>query len=75
MKTLKGRLKLWNNECVGNVENKYKKIGEDLNKLDIKSEEVNLSEEEIIERKRLQKELSVVAMSKESLIRQKARSK
>ena len=75
IKRLKQRLKVWNKEQFGDTFMKFKKIEEELNKLETDSANRHLTPIEIETRKHLQEELWSAAQSHESLLRQKARSK
>ena len=75
IKTLKDKIKVWNREQFGNTFKKYKKIEDDLNKLEEESDDRQLDHNELIVRKQLQQALWEAAQAHESLLRQKARSK
>ena len=75
IKRLKERLKVWNREQFGDTFKKYKKIEEDLNKLEENTIDRQLSPQEMLSRKQLQEDLWVATQSHESLLRQKARSR
>jgi len=74
-KRLKQRLKVWNKEQFGDTFKKFKKLEEELNKLEIDSVNRHLTPLEMETRNHLQEELWRAAQSHESLLRQKARSK
>jgi len=57
-------LKAWNREHFGDTFKKYKKIEEDLNKLEEKTIDRQLSPQEMLSRKQLQEDLWVVAQSR-----------
>ena len=75
IKTLKERIKVWNREHFGDTFRKYKKIEEDLNKLEEGTEDRQPTHHEVATRKQLQQDLWEAAQSHESLMRQKARSR
>ena len=75
IKTLKDKIKVWNKEQFGDTFKKYKKIEDDLNKLEEESDDRQLDHNELIVRKQLQQALWEAAQAHESLLRQKARSK
>ena len=57
-------MKAWNREHFGDTFKKYKKIEEDLNKLEEKTIDRQLSPQEMLSRKQLQEDLWVVAQSR-----------
>jgi len=75
IKSLKQRLKVWNKEQFGDTFQKFKKVEEELNKLEHDTADRHLTHQEMVSRKILQEELWRAAQSHESLLRQKARSK
>ena len=75
IKRLKADIKNWNRDHFGDTLKKYKKIEEDLNKLEEDTIDRPLEPQEVVFRKKLQEELWVAAQSHESLLRQKARSR
>lgn len=75
IKAFKGKLRVWNREQFGDTLKKYKKIEEDLNKLEEDTTDRHLNHHELVTRKQLQEELWVAAQSHESLLRQKVRSR
>ena len=75
IKSLKQKLKAWNKEQFGNTFKRYKKIEEELNKLETNTGDRHLTPNEMMTRKQLQEDLWRAAQSQESLLRQKARSK
>ena len=75
IKRLKARLKIWNRDHFGDTFKKYKKIEEELNKMEESTIDRHLSPQEVLIKKQLQEDLWVAAQSHESLLRQKARSR
>jgi len=75
IKRLKERLKVWNKEHFGDTSKKLKKIETDLNKLEADTIDRQLSSQELLTRKKPQEALWLAAQSRESLLRQKARSR
>jgi len=73
IKGIKARLKVWNKDQFGDSQQKLASIEKDLNKLEIEGDERQLSDQELLTRKKLQEELWTAAQSHESLLRQKAR--
>lgn len=57
-------MKAWNREHFSDTFKKYKKIEEDLNKLEEKTIDRQLSPQEMLSRKQLQEDLWVVAQSR-----------
>jgi len=74
IKRLKQRIKVWNKDHYGDTFKKYKKIEEQLNKLEADIDDRHLAPHEVAIKKQLQEDLWVAALSHESLLRQKARS-
>lgn len=75
LKMLKKELRRWNKEKYGNLENESKKIVENIAALDIKDEQVGLSNQEADQRKQLFREFWKVSRKHEYLLRQKSRIK
>lgn len=75
IKRLKQRLKQWNREQFGDTFKKFKKIEEELNKLETDTSDRHLTPQEMLTRKQLQEDLWIAAQSHESLLRQKTRSR
>ena len=75
IKKLKQSMKVWNTQHFGDTFKKFKKIEEELNKMENDTCHRHLTPEESLVRKRLQEELWIAAQSHESLLRQKARSR
>ena len=75
IKGLKQRLKAWNKEQFGNIQQKIKRIELELNTLETEGDERQLSDQELQLRKKLQEDLWVAANSYESMLRQMARTK
>lgn len=75
IKRLKSSIKTWNRDQFGDTFKNYKKIEEELNKLEVDTIERCLEPYELMTRKKLQEELWAAALSQESLLRQKARSR
>lgn len=75
LKAVKARLKFWDKEQFGDTQKKIQRIERELNKLEIKGDERQLSDDELLTQKKLQEELWIAAQSRESLLRQKARSR
>ena len=75
IKALKQKIKVWNKEQFGDTFRKFKKIEEDLNKMEEESTDRQLEDNERALRKQLQQELWEAAQAHESLLRQKARSR
>jgi exonuclease III len=75
LKFLKGVIKLWSKEVYGKPEEKKKRLVEEIKALDLKSEMVGLSVEEVGLRKQLFEELWVVLKSIDASIFQRSRSK
>ena len=75
IKALKVSIKEWNKTHFGDTYSKYKKIEEDLNKMEEESDDRLLNHQELEVRKQLQQQLWEAAQAHESLLRQKARSK
>lgn len=75
LKKLKLKLKSWNWEVYGNVDQRVKKLEEEISILDIKAESGGLSESEVGIRRSKFVELWEATNAKESLLRQKSRVK
>ena len=60
IKSLKDRLKVWNRDQFGDALRKYKRIEEDLNKME---------EESVVSQKQMQQDLGGAAQAHESLLR------
>ena len=75
IKRLKERLKIWNRDRYGDTFKRYKKIEDELNKMEVSTIDRQLSPQELLIKKQLQEDLWVAAQSHESLLRQKARSR
>ena len=75
LKAVKARLKFWDKEQFGDTQKKIQRIERELNKLEIEGDERQLSDDELPTQKKLQEELWIAAQSRESLLRQKARSR
>lgn len=75
LKAVKARLKFWDKEQFGDTQKKIQRIERELNKLEIEGDERQLSDDELLTQKKLQEELWIAAQSRESLLRQKARSR
>ena len=72
---LKQKIKVWNKDHFGDTYSHFKKIEEELNKLDEVSADRQLEDNERALRKQLQQELWEAAQTHASLLRQKARSR
>ena len=57
IKAFKGKLRVWNREQFGDTLKKYKKIEEDLNKLEEDTTDRHLNHHELVTRKQLQEQL------------------
>jgi hypothetical protein len=75
LKRLKEVLKRWNKEVYGNVDTKIAALIDGIEGLDLKGEEVGLSEEEMLLRKECFNNLWLLLKSKDSLEFQKSRSR
>ncbi|KAL5187611.1 hypothetical protein HKD37_05G013258 [Glycine soja] len=75
LKALKSNLKEWNANVFGDLVKKQAKDEKEFNDLDKKEDEANLEKEEGKRKKVLQEEFLRVAISNESLVRQKLRMK
>ena len=75
IKALKQKIKTWNNDQFGDTFSHFKKIEEELNKLEEETADRQLDDNERVLRKKLQQEVWEAAQTHESLLRQKARSK
>ena len=75
LKAVKARLKFWDKEQFGDTQKKIQRIERELNKLEIEGDERQLSDDELLTQKKLQEELWIAGQSRESLLRQKARSR
>lgn len=75
IKALKQKIKTWNKDKFGDTFSRFKKIEEDLNKLEEESADRQLDDNERIPRKKLQQELWEAVQTHESLLQQKARSR
>ena len=70
IKALKNSLKAWNRDHFGDTFKRFKKIEQELNKLEESTSDRHLSLQEEGIRKQLQEDLWVAAQSHESLLRQ-----
>ena len=75
IKALKNSLRAWNRDHFGDTFKRFKKIEEELNKLEESTSDRHLSLQEVGMRKQLKEDLWVAAQSHESLLRQKARAR
>lgn len=75
LKILKGKIKSWNKEEYGGMEERVEKLVVDIKELDEKGEEGMLSDEEVAIRKSNFEELWKLLKAKDSLIVQRSRSK
>ena len=75
IKSLKDRIKVWNKDQFGDTLRKYKRIEEDLNKMEEESDDRQLTDQQLLAKKKLQQDLWEAAQAHESLLRQKARSR
>lgn len=75
IKALKQKIKVWNKEQYGDTFSKFKKIKEELNKLEEVTADKQLEDSERALEKQLQQELWEAAQTHKSLLRQKAKSR
>lgn len=75
LKTLKGRVKVWNKEVFGDAKKKKKALVGEMANLDKKSEIMSLTEEECAKLKELLGELCKVSRINESIFHQKSHVK
>jgi len=75
IKSLKDKIKVWNKDQFGDTLRKYKRIEEELNKMEEESDDRQLTDQQVLARKKLQQDLWEAAQAHESLLRQKARAK
>jgi hypothetical protein len=73
LKGLKSILRVWNKENYGQMDSKMNNLIEDIKRLDLKSESLGISEEEVLLRKRKFSEMWQLRRCKESTIRQQSR--
>ena len=75
IKALKQKIKVWNKDHFGDTLSRFKRIEEELNKLEEESADRPLDDNERILKKKLQQKVWEAAQTHESLLRQKARSR
>jgi hypothetical protein len=73
LKGLKSILRVWNKENYGQMDSKMNNLIEDIKRLDLKSESLGISEEEVLLHKRKFSEMWQHRRCKESTIRQQSR--
>jgi hypothetical protein len=75
LKGLKEAIKKWNSEVYGVVDSKIQKLRADIEDMDLRSERVGISDEEVLLRKGRFKELWKLLKSKDAISFQKSRNK
>jgi hypothetical protein len=73
LKGLKAHLRIWNNETYGLVDSKIAKLVQDINELDIRSEQAALSVGDVELRKNLFSQMWHCKLSKDSVLAQRSR--
>ncbi|GKV26298.1 hypothetical protein SLEP1_g35629 [Rubroshorea leprosula] len=74
LKLLKEECKRWNNEVFGNVEVRFESVLQQIEKLDKKSEENDLDENEVMLRKECSQEVWDILQKREAVWKQKSRA-
>lgn len=75
LKALKQKIKEWNKDHFGDTFSRFKRLEEELNKIEEESADRPLDDNERILKKKLQQQVWEAAQTHESLLRQKARSR
>jgi hypothetical protein len=75
LKGLKGSIKGWSKEVYGGIDEKIKRLVEDIQDLDVRGELMPLSEEEVTVRKRMFEALWHLLKGKESVLMQRSHAK
>ncbi|GKV02903.1 hypothetical protein SLEP1_g15281 [Rubroshorea leprosula] len=73
LKLMKDECKRWNKEVFGNVETRWEILSKDIEALDIKSEEIELDENEVLLRRGCFQEMWEILRKKEAMWKQKSR--
>ncbi|GKV47369.1 hypothetical protein SLEP1_g54274 [Rubroshorea leprosula] len=73
LKLMKDECKRWNKEVFGNVETRWGILSKDIEALDIKSEEIELDENEVLFRRGCFQEMWEILRKREALWKQKSR--
>ncbi|GKU93949.1 hypothetical protein SLEP1_g7498 [Rubroshorea leprosula] len=74
LKLMKDECKRWNKEVFGNVETRWGILSKEIEALDIKSEEIELDENEVLFRKECFQEMWDISRKREAMWKQKARN-
>ncbi|GKV15237.1 hypothetical protein SLEP1_g26035 [Rubroshorea leprosula] len=74
LKLMKDECKRWNKEVFGNVETRWGILSKEIEELDIKSEEVELDENEVLFRRECFQEMWEILRKREAMWKQKSRN-